>query len=108
MWASHRSCWLLNEGKYDSVKALIAAGADANAIAVDGSTALMSAANSDDANPDCVKALINASANVNAQDKEGKTALDKAHRKNYPDVVAALKAALTPSASPSPRRPPRR
>ncbi len=63
-------------GIMDSIKALIAAGADVNAKDKQGVTALMSAAFIGD--PDIVKALIAARADINAQDIQGETPLMKA------------------------------
>jgi len=58
---------------YDSIKALIASGADVNARSKVGRTALMWAADKGDA--DSIKALIASGADVNAKDENGTTAL---------------------------------
>lgn len=69
-------------GRKDSetVKALVAAGAEVNAKDEDGRTALMEAADRD--NSESVKILISAGAEVNAKDKEGRTALMRTHKPN--------------------------
>jgi cytohesin len=76
-------------GRTASVEVLIAAGADVNARQTNGYTALMAAA--ENGRSEIVKALIAAGADVNVKYENGKTALMYAY--NYPDVVAALRAA---------------
>jgi serine/threonine-protein phosphatase 6 regulatory ankyrin repeat subunit B len=74
----------------DVVKALIAAGANVNAKASDGGTALI-AASSD--HPDLVSILIAAGANINAQDDHGVSALETAAMNGQPLAAQALLAA---------------
>jgi ankyrin repeat protein len=66
----------VREGNLESIKALIAAGADVNAKSELGMTVLMRAATF--GKVDVVKALIAAGANVNAKDNDGQTALMRA------------------------------
>ena len=64
MLASHK-------GYTEIAKMLLAAGANVNVYANEGSTALLFA--SEQGNIDLVRALVNANVNINAQDKNGKT-----------------------------------
>ena len=70
-------------GRTDSVKALLEAGANVNTKDKDGRTALMW--DTEDKYPDCVKTLLEAGADVNVKDKDGKTAL---MRSNYNEPVS--------------------
>ena len=79
------------EDDYDSIKALIASGADVNARSKVGRTSLMWAADKGDA--DSIEALIASGADVNAKDENGKTALMKAVKSGKADCVEALIAA---------------
>lgn len=72
----------------DCVNALIAAGADVNAIDNRGGTALIAAAHNETAG--CAKALLAAGANANARNKIGMTALATAQFLRQHAVVAAL------------------
>lgn len=79
-------------GDSDSVKALIAAGADVNAKDFKGETSLMKAVLSPNAagTLDIMAALIAAHADVNAKDKEGATALTDAAIVGCADCAKAL------------------
>jgi len=75
-------------GAGNAVKALLAAGGNANHADSFGITALMLAASSGSA--DAVSALLSARANVGAQDKVGNTALMHAARTEKVEVLRAL------------------
>jgi serine/threonine-protein phosphatase 6 regulatory ankyrin repeat subunit B len=77
-------------GHVEIAKALLAAGANPNAQASDGFTALMLAACIN--NELFVKLLIQARVNVNASTPDGYTALRIASEKGYTGVVKILKA----------------
>src|SRR5262249_17858533 len=79
------------EGHPEVVRALLAANADVNAKAVDGTTALMIA--SKGGQPEVVRALIAAGADVNARTDEGGTALISASGWVRRGVARALLAA---------------
>ena len=82
-WASYR-------GDFDCVKFPVANGADINAKANVGDTALFEA--SMGGSVDCVRFLIGRGANINAK-SGGYTALMKAEMKQHPDWLRALIAA---------------
>ena len=74
-----------------TVRALLAAGVDANTPRADGATALLWAAHRDDA--DVVELLLEAGADVNAADDHGVTALQRAAENASPAMVDRLLAA---------------
>jgi len=75
----------------DSAKALLEHGADVNAIAKDGGTALLLAASSGDS--ETVRNLLSKGADVSAKFTEtGKTALMLAKEKGYKDIADSLEA----------------
>lgn len=76
------------KGKIDQVKALIEAGADANATDEDGRTALMCAAGK--GHFDVVNLLIEAGADANTTDEDGGTALMEAALFGHLDVARLL------------------
>lgn len=73
------------------VEALLAHGADPNALQEQGYTVLMSAAASGDA--ESVKALLAHGADASARGTDGKSALDHARERNRPGVVVLLEGA---------------
>jgi ankyrin repeat protein len=76
----------------DSINLLLDHGADVNATANDGCTALMLAASSGDS--EIVRALLSKGAYVSGKFTEtGKTALMLAREKDYTDIVQLLEAA---------------
>ena len=77
--------------KTDSVKELLAAGADINAKNRDGITALMNAAR--EGKTDIVNELLAAGAKVNEKDNNGKSALTFATQHDHSDIVKLLLAA---------------
>jgi ankyrin repeat protein len=72
----------------DIVNDLISAGADVNAIDVNGDTALSEATRF--GSPEWVEALIKAGANVNARNNTGNSALILAAGEGKPDIISAL------------------
>jgi uncharacterized protein len=83
----------ISAGDAEKTKALLAAGADANARNTEGATALMLAANA--GNLEMVKALLAAGADVKATDAAGWNALMKGLYnadldRGFPDVTQAL------------------
>jgi ankyrin repeat protein len=77
----------------DVVQALIAAGADVNAVDELGRPALLVAAG-ESGNPAVVRALLAAGARVNAKGKDGDTALNAAVREYLPGENEFIKNAL--------------
>jgi ankyrin repeat protein/uncharacterized protein YgiM (DUF1202 family) len=84
------------------IAVFLGAGADVNARAEDGSTALMEAAKNN-RNPDVVLALLKAGADLKARNKDGVTVLMYAARENRnPEVISILlKAGADPKAKDS-------
>ena len=78
----------VEHGEVSRVRALLAAGADVNAVQVDGMTALHWAAYSDDA--ETAALLVGAGANVNAENHYGVTALSLAATNRNALLVAVL------------------
>ena len=76
-------------GQTEKVKALLDAGANANAKDEDGRTALMWAA-SKRGRTDAVQVLLDAGADVNAKDNVGKTALFSAAGSGWTETVKIL------------------
>ncbi|MGA2141981.1 MAG: serine hydrolase [Brevinematales bacterium] len=76
---------LMSAANADTVKALIAAGADVNAVDKDGWTALMFAVK--EGRTDEIKELIAAGADVKAKDKFGRTALYWIGNKETEDLL---------------------
>jgi ankyrin repeat protein len=85
---------LLNDlpprGEGMAVARLLAAGADPNARDIEGRTALMLAAASDDPDDRVARALIDGGADVNATSPAGETALSMARLRGDTAVVALL------------------
>jgi ankyrin repeat protein len=79
------------KGDTATVKALLAKGADINALGKEGGTALVEAARN--GHTDTVRALLAAGADVNAKDKDGRTALTVAATQGHTDVVQLLEKA---------------
>ena len=77
------------EGHVPTVKALLAKGANPNLADAGGETPLLAAAR--DGEAEMVKALLEGKADPNAKDRAGRNALALA--RDYPEVVALLKAA---------------
>lgn len=88
-FALHKAAY---EGNLEEVKALIAKGADVNAKAQNGRTALFVAANKGYA--DLAELLIAKGADINVKDNTGKTALDIAKEKGRTDIVQLLEKKL--------------
>ncbi len=78
-------------GHTETVRALLAAGADVNAKTPTGGTALMITARF--GHPEIAQALIAAGADVNATDEDGKTALARATGGGHTEIVRVLLAA---------------
>lgn len=83
--------WALDSGQAHGALVLLAYGANPNAKAFYGETALMRALQY----PDLVRALLQRGANPRPVNNEGKSALDQARRMGRPEVVALLERALT-------------
>ena len=79
-----------DDGNLAEIKRLLSEGADINAQAQDGYTALMSV--SFDGRLEVVKLLLDEGADVNAKTDGGITALQEATRKGHLEVVKILKA----------------
>ena len=80
------------DGDLQTVKDLLAKGADVNAKDDKGKTALLWTAPARD-NPEMVKLLIAKGADVNAKDNEGETALMIAASQSNPGILTELLAA---------------
>ena len=80
-------------GKPEAIKALLDAGADANAKDVRGMTPLMLAVSSENQDVRVAKLLLSRGAQVNVKSSIGETALDWANKFGNPQVIAALKKA---------------
>ena len=77
------------EGNTATVNTLLAGGADVNAIANDGATALILAASSGDT--ESVRALLRRGAGLgNRYSQSGETALMLAKKNNHTDIVELL------------------
>ena len=76
------------DGRADTVEALLAEGADANARARRGQTALMVAANSGHA--EATRVLLDQGADPNAKTEDGRTALIAAAAAGHADVTEVL------------------
>lgn len=80
--------------RVEIVELLLAAGADVNAVAPDGRTALLNAIWSADSSAVVVAALVNAGADLSIRDAEyGMTAREWAVKSSKRDEVAILDAA---------------
>jgi ankyrin repeat protein len=77
------------DGEMQTVKDLLAKGANVNAKDEKGRTALLSIAPARD-NPEMAKLLIEKGAEVNAKDNEGETALMIAASQSNPGILEAL------------------
>ncbi len=82
-----------SKGHLNSVQALIAAGADVNAVAANGETALFGAAFK--GHLEVARALIEAGARVTVKNNSGDTALMAAARSGHREVLQLLKASLS-------------
>lgn len=84
--------WAAQWGDVPIARALLAAGADVNAVATGGGwTPLLGAAS--EGRLEMVKLLLAHGANPDARDRAGRTALIWAHQKGRADIEAVLKAA---------------
>ncbi|HEY6293821.1 MAG TPA: ankyrin repeat domain-containing protein [Terriglobia bacterium] len=83
--------WAVVAHHTDAVRALLAAGADVNAVDRFGYTPLLYAATIDFGDAETATVLLAAGANPNVKDKKGKTAMAQAQ--DYPYVLAALEKA---------------
>ncbi len=83
--------WAVIAHHADVVKALLAAGADVNAVDRFGYTPLLYAATIDFGDAETAKTLLRAGADPNVKDKLGKTA--SAQARAYPYIRAALEKA---------------
>ena len=79
----------VQDGEMQTVKDLLAKGANVNAKDDKGRTALLWVAPARD-NPEMVKVLIEKGADVNAKDNEGETALMIAASQSNPGILEAL------------------
>ena len=80
--------WAVVAHHPEAVKALLAAGADANAVDHFGYTPLLYAATMDFGDAETMTILLKAGADPGIKDKKGETAL--AHASQYPYITAAL------------------
>lgn len=80
--------WAVLSNHAGAVKALIAGGANVNAVDTYGYTPLLYAATADFGNADTVKPLLQAGADPSIRSKDGKTAVTQAG--NAPYLRAAL------------------
>jgi len=78
-------------GETERLVALLAAGADANALDENGCTALHCASMGNEL--DCVTSLLQRGARTDIRDDDGYTALDRAMEFGYADIVEAFLAA---------------
>ncbi len=83
--------WAVVAHHPEAVKALLAAGADVNAVDHFGYTPLLYAATIDFGDSETATMLLQAGADPNLKDKKGKTALAQA--REYPYIRAALEQA---------------
>lgn len=79
------------EGNTETVKILLANGADVNAKDDEGRTALMTVAG--EGHTGVAKTLLDHGADINTKDKDGKTALFLAEKSGHSQVVRILKEA---------------
>ncbi|MGA2775841.1 MAG: ankyrin repeat domain-containing protein, partial [Candidatus Omnitrophota bacterium] len=78
-------------GNKEIVELLLSKGADVNAKANNGETALMSTAETN--KKEIVKLLLSKGADVNIKSDIGETALSKAELRNHSDIVELLRQA---------------
>ena len=85
-----RACW---EGSYEAAEALCAHGAELDTRDdINQSTPLMYAA--DEGHPKICAMLLALGADPSLKDEDGRTALDWARKRNKPECVAVLEAAM--------------
>jgi ankyrin repeat protein len=81
------------EGDTETVRVLLAAGANHNAQDVRGMTPIMLAVATDHPNRDIIKMLLEKKPDMKVKSKAGETALDWAMRFNDSSIIAAIRAA---------------
>ena len=81
------------EGDTETVRVLLAAGANHNAQDVRGMTPIMLAVATDHPNRDIIKMLLEKKPDMKVKSKAGETALDWAMKFNDPSIIAAIRAA---------------
>lgn len=96
-----------DSGSVSTVSALLAKGAELNAVDVRHMTPLIYAVAGERANLDIVRRLIAAGADLNIKDVYGDTALDWARKFANPEIISALQSAGAQGhdAAPAPVRP---
>ncbi len=95
------------DSRPSTVRALLAKGANVNAVDGRNMTPLMLAVASEKANPETVHALLSAGTDLTVKDVYGDTALDWARKYRNPEIVSALEKAGAPGREikPAPVRP---
>ena len=100
--------WAAPRNDRETVKELLDAHADPNAVDMRGLTPLMLAATSEDQDPAIVRMLLQKTADINHRDKNGLTALDWARKWGSTPVVrllenAGVRGSPPPDPMPAPR-----
>ncbi len=90
------------EGDTETVRALLAAGANVDAQDVRGMTPIMLAVSTDHPNRDIVKMLLEKKPDMKIKSKAGETALDWALKFNDPSMIATIRGA-SPGVEPAKR-----
>jgi len=93
------------EGDTETVRVLLAAGANHNAQDVRGMTPIMLAVATDHPNRDIIKMLLEKKPDMKVKSKAGETALDWAMKFNDPSIIAVIRAA-SPGVEPAKRETP--
>lgn len=90
-----------NHGNFETMEALVKAGANVNAQDIRGMTPLALSIANDRPNSTVIRMLIAHGADPNIKSKAGESALDWARRYRHPEVMKALGVAVAPMTEPA-------